>query len=304
VIVGAAVVSGVIGAIWLLRQLDAGPGLTALMLALWQAVTASGAAAVLLVVMAVEAALERPVSAVPASTAPRWVGIIAGAMLGFTAMFAVVIAGDVSADLGVIAGLGTTLVIGGIAHRAPGRPVTTVLLLVGVILAIEVPREFGWINVSWTRTATDTNRNWQGTERCNSVDWTGDSNVAALSRAWRRTGALGGSIGELVGYAEPGTGGDGELVVEVTGTIDGGGPLCYLPLYKRAAFDVGLSVTVHVTDHAGAGSATCTGSGTLRMQVEHATTGIASCRDVRKHLAKHVEEELAAFARGLAEGGR
>jgi hypothetical protein len=267
-------------------------------------VTASGAAAVLLVVMLVEAALQRPVPAVPASSAPRWVGIIAGVMLAFTAMFAAVIAGDVSAELGVVAGLGTTLVIGGIAHRAPGRPLTTVMLLIGVILAIEVPREFGWINVSWTKTSTDTKREWQGTESCNTIDWTGESNVAALSRSWRRTGALGGSIGELVGHAGAGGGGDGELVVDVTGTIEGGGPLCYLPLYKPVSFDVGLSVTLHVADHAGSGSATCTGSGTVRLHVEHATIGIASCQDVREHVAAHVEQQLAELARGLAGGGR
>lgn len=296
----AVVVGCIVGIAGVVRTLTAGSDvdvrLAIAVVAMWQAAAASGVAAIVLVVTAVQQLRKRPLS-ITTSRVPRVIAAIAGVSMAVAAaIFATYEIGEVLVP--GIAGV-ILVVVAAFGRDQPWSVRNTLLALLATIAIFELPREANMFGLTWFRADTHVKRDVKHSENCQAMNWGNQPlNLQSIARSARVSSLLSGNVGELVPRGQQ-FGGDGELLVNVTGNIDVGWLPCLLPLYKPAGVDVSLQLALSVNTRRGESSASCHGSGTLKLAIEHTVKGVAACRDVREQLAGEVGKQLDTIAHGL-----
>ena len=276
---------GLVASVRILTRLDdVSATLVAVVVAVWIALGVASASAVLLVAAAVQRVLRRSVTALTSPT-PQMLAMSGGAALGVGGIVVCVLLGRLVEELALVALAGLMLAMIAFRTQPPVAALRAVALLVAAIAIVIVPRELGWIGANWFTSDQSSKRDGNWSTGCHGAN------------AWHIESQLDGNIGELVPRGPVRPGHPGELVLRAHGTVDGGGPLCYTPLYKSVHVETTINISYTLT----IAGATCSGAGTVRLVLDRSVKGFASCRDVREDLAQTVSSELATVAKQLVE---
>lgn len=249
---------------------DGSARIVLLALALWVGWATMAASVVILLGTALERLRKRPYAIAERPVARHAALITSGALLVLCAILATIQAGSGLLALAVPAGG-----LGAIAWRVRTPSLrSSVILLVLAIALFEIPREVGYLSVSWYHSDSSEQRD---------SSWSGTCPVLHRSGVDPDGSGLTGDIGELV---FPANGAMTGPAVRFHGTIDASWPSCLVPLHKTVRVDTQIAFVLE-----GPG---CSGSGTISIHLDLTVNGVASCRNARELAAKHVRDQLVA----------
>ncbi len=273
---------------------------------------------------------------------PLLVGVVAGWVASLTALFALAggaieqkrsgqtaITGPLPARLWMLVGAGHVVAMGALLTRSydeevlllallgaviagigwwrrappPARLLHAAIQLAIVVLAFQVPREQGRINLRWGDAATQATWNWSGGSNCNGSGL-GDrpatmhtDRPAWIIRAPGMSGDLGDAIARRLGRdpnQPPRT-----ARFDAGGRHEFAGLGCHVPGYRTGSTrgNLNVSFTYHRQD--GGGSLSCSGSYHLSYTVDAHLTGIGSCHQLIDEVAAQITAQVAAQARAV-----
>ncbi|MBW2731458.1 MAG: hypothetical protein JRH20_03640, partial [Deltaproteobacteria bacterium] len=194
-------------------------------------------------------------------------------------------------------------------RRMPYDRATYVFLHLGlVVLAFSAPREAGQFFLRWSQDSTKASYRWTGGESCRGKDGRGEA-VRSLKQlrppyiigVSGLRGDLGRALARRLGYSDRAP--RANLAhLELNGTLNFGSASCFFPLFHSDAVKGELQLQSAFVD--GEGKARCNASHSLSLQVDASLVGVASCRDLRSHVAAHLAREVRAQARRMTGHGR
>ena len=239
--------------------------------------------------------------------------VITGSGLALTGALAFLLLPHGKETAPMLLTVGVILVVYGVwRSRQPQRTMTTILGLVLVIVATEVPREQGSYSLRWAKTSTSATWNWSGNENCNGLNANANGvrrpmKIAAYRPSYLLQprglrGDLGQVLAQMLGKPKRATISPALTRIRIGGRLDFGSVACYLPGYRSGSFRGDVRLNVHFSTGGGgkkAWAVNCNAHHRLSINLDIDAVGISSCQDLRRQVARAILQQIHLQARKI-----